>query len=154
MVFKEVRQNLCIAVCCIVFQKRAFKNVNNIRTMCHKFLRFGLNILTKQHNLNELAQFLSNTASLTDKFVRNRMHYVVDGVSYDKDVSIFIKICHSHYRSPPLEPSSPLTAAKTLNSLEDTLSTEAARCTGSFTSTPSSLVSTGSSTSSSLGTNR
>ena len=154
MIFKEVRQNLCIAVRCIVFQKRAFKNVNNIGTMCHKFLRLGLNILTKQHNLNELTQFLSNTASLTDKFVRNRMHYVIDGIRYDKDVSIFIKICHSHYRSPPLEPSSPLTAAKTLNSLEDTLSTEAARCTGSFTSTPSSLVSRGSSTRSSLGTNR
>ena len=154
MIFKEVRQNLCIAVRCIVFQKRAFKNVNNIGTMCHKFLRLGLNILTKQHNLNELTQFLSNTASLTDKFVRNWMHYVIDGIRYDKDVSIFIKICHSHYRSPPLEPSSPLTAAKTLNSLEDTLSTEAARCTGSFTSTPSSLVSRGSSTRSSLGTNR
>ena len=154
MIFKEVRQNLCIAVCCIVFQKRAFKNVNNIGTMCHKFLRLRLNILTKQHNLNELAQFLGNTTGLTDKFVRNWMHYVIDGIRYDKDVSIFIKICHSHYRSPPLEPSSPLTAAKTLNSLEDTLSTVAARCTGSFTSTPSSWVSTGSSTSSSLGTNR
>ena len=128
--------------------------MNNIGTMCHKFLRFRLNILTKQHNLNELAQFLGNTTGLTDKFVRNWMHYVIDGIRYDKDVSIFIKICHSHYRSPPLEPSSPLTAAKTLNSLEDTLSTEAARCTGSFTSTPSSLVSRGSSTRSSLGTNR
>ena len=154
MVFKEICQNLCIAVCCIVFQKRAFKNVNNIGTMCHEFLRLGLNILTKKHNLNELAQFLSDSTSLTDKFVRNRMHYVIDGIRYDKDISIFIKICHSHYRSPPLEPSSPLTAAKALNSLEDTLSTVAARCTGSFTSTPSSLLSTGSSTGSSLGTNR
>ena len=130
--------------------------MNNVGTMCYQFLCFGLHILTKEHNLNELAQFLSNAASLTDQFIRNRMYHIIDGISYNKDVSIFIKICHGHYRSPPLEPlepSSPLAAATALNSLGDTLSTDAARCTGSFTSTPSSLSST-TSTGASFGTNR
>ena len=127
--------------------------MNNISTMCYQFLCFGLHIFTKEHNLNELAQFLSNAASLTDQFIRNRMYHVIDGIGYNKDVSIFIKICHGHYRSPPLEPSSPLASATALNSLGDTLSTDAARCTGSFTSTPSSL-SSATSTGASFGTNR
>ena len=36
------------------------------------------------------------------------MHYVINGISYDKNVSVFIKICH--YRSPPSETASALAA--------------------------------------------
>ena len=109
MVFKEIRQYLCIAICCIVFQEGTFKNMNNIGAMSHKFLRLSLYVFTEEHDLHELAQFLGDAAGLTDKFIRNWMHYVIDGISYDKNVSVFIKIYH--YRSPPSETASALAAS-------------------------------------------
>ena len=117
--------------------------MNNIGAMCDEFLSLSLYVLAEEHHLHELAQFLGDTAGLTDKFICNWMHHVIDGISNDENVSVFIKI--SHYRSPPLETASALAASAAnvfestaLGSLGTTLSTDAARCTGSFTSMPSS----------------
>ena len=72
-----VYDNLCISVCCVMFEERAVVNIYSVSSVSAEFCCDAVYVITKQDAAQLNAELVSKLSSLGDKFKCCRHHFAL-----------------------------------------------------------------------------